>query len=441
MSPAYPSKKRKYRNVYRTQVPTSPWSLMQNYCLVILCGMAFLLCFIMPATGAVTPLWIEPATGGGELSGVFISADGSTIIAGGDQLISLTPDGRKRWTGWSGTSIDISRDGDYILSSKGQVVRLISAAGILIWDKSMDITVTDVSMSPNASRIAAAGGGKVRTMDFNGEGIASNATMAVNHIRIMPAGDQVLITTNKNIQLSNFTLLSEWSDTNATQNLVAVAFDGSSFVTATNSRVRMYNGTGTLLWEKKFSSGNAQALAYSRDASTIVIGMDDNTVQVLHRTGMQVFTANATNWITSVAVSDDGNTIAAGSMDKKVYVYNHAGTQLGTFTTRSAIRFNSVAVTRDGSLIVVVDDSAVYGLSRSSFMPVGTTEETIAGDVPETTEETVPVSATTTRMVITKKPTVPTPYPTESETTESPLPLAVPLLALVFLCLCRSGKK
>jgi hypothetical protein len=128
-------------------------------------------------------------------------------------------------------------------------------------------------------------------------------------------------------------------------------------------------------------------------------------------------------------------------MDKKVYVYNHAGTQLGTFTTRSAIKSNSVAVTKDGSLIVAVDESAVYGLSRSSFMPSGTTEETITGDIPETTGETIPLSPTTTRKVITKKSTLPTPYPPSSETAESPLSPAVPLMALLLLYFHRSEKK
>jgi len=395
----------------------------------------------MPANCAITPDWVVAGPTSGELSGVVISADGSTIIAGGDQIISLTTDGRKRWTGWSGTTLALSSDGDYLLSSKGQVVRLISSDGKLVWEKPMDITITDVAMTQDASVIVATGGGKIRTMDISGKAIASNETMAINHIRVMPSGDRVLFTTNKDVQLSDLTLQLVWSDTNATQNLVAVAADGSSFVTATDNRIRMYNGTGRLLWEKRFSSGNAQALAYSRDGSTIVIGMDDNNLQVLRRNGMQLWTANATNWITSVSVSDDGNTIAAGSLDKKLYVYNHAGTNLGTFTAKSPIRFDSVAVNNDGSLIVVVDGSTVYGFSRSSFMPVVIPGETI--DVPstETTYETTLPPATTARMVTTRKTTIPTPYPTERETPESALPPAVPLAAFLLLYLCRSRKR
>jgi WD40 repeat protein len=412
---------------------------MHKYSLVILCGVALLLGLVGPATCAVTPLWIEHASVGGELSGVVISADGSTIIAGGDQLISLTPEGKKRWTGWSGTCFDISSDGDYILASRGQVVRLISASGTLLWDQSMDIAVKDLSLAPNASLIVATGGGKVRTMTFSGEAIASNATMVVNHLKILPPGDKVLITTNKNIQLSNYTLISEWSDTHSEQNLIGVAGDGSSFVTATYNRVRMYTGNGSLTWDKKFSGGNAETLAYSRDGSTIVIGKDDSTIMVLNHNGILLWEAHASNWITSTAVSDDGSTIAAGSMDKKVYVYTRGGTRLGTFTARSAIKFNSVAITGDGSLIVVVDESAVYGFKRSSFMPDETPEETINEPFPETTRETTAtiLPETTTHKVFTTLPTVPTPYPVESETTEAAIPLAIPLMALGLLLIGR----
>jgi WD40 repeat protein len=404
---------------------------MKYTSLAVLLGVILLLSLVAPATSAVTPLWREPATVGGELSGVIISADGSTIIAGGDQLISLTPEGRKRWTGLSGTCLDISNDGDYILASQGQNVRLISATGTVLWDQSMGISITDLSLAPDASTIVATGGGKVMTITFSGEGIASNASMSVNHLKIMPPGDRVLITTSKNVQLSNFSLLSEWSDANSTQNLIAVAIDGSSFLTASGNRVRKYTGKGNLIWDKKVPGGNAEALAASRDGSMIVIGMDDSSLHVLNSQGLLLWNAYATNWITSVAVSDNGDTIAAGSLDKKLYVFDHDGTKLGNFTTTSAIKFNSVAVTGDGSLIVVVDESAVYGLSRESF-----TRQVIASETTEVTPTPLPVQTARTTRITTRQ----TPYPTTAETPEASLPPAVPLVAMGLLFLCRFRK-
>ena len=413
---------------------------MHNSGLILLCGVALLLLLAGPAACATTPLWIEDATVGGELSGVVISADGSTIVTGGDQLISLTRDGRKRWSGWSGTSLDITSQGDYILTSQGTVVRLISGAGTLLWDKNMEIAVKDISMAPDLSMIAAAGGGKVRTLTFSGEGIASNETLTINQVRIMPSGKQVLVTTSRGALLLDQKLMPEWEDTNSTQNLVAIAPDGSLFVTATSNRVRMYTGNGSLVWDKKYPVGDAQALAWSRDGSTIVLGLTENVV-ALNRNGAQLFMANATDWVTSVAVSDDGNTIAAGSLDKTLYVWNHAGSMLGTFRVKNAIRPNSVAVTGDGQLIVLVAQSAVYAFSRSSFTEGTATNGTVTGTLTETTGETTTptLPLTTTRKITTRATTLPTPYPMESETAEAALPPAVPLAALLLLILCRKG--
>jgi WD40 repeat protein len=415
---------------------------MHSGIFLIVCGV-LLLVLAGPAAGAVTPLWVEPATGGGDLAGVVISADDSTIVAGGAQLICLTREGQKRWTGLSASHLDISRDGDYILTSQGPIVRLVSSDGTLLWEQSLELPVTDLSMVPNASVIAANGGGRLRTMTISGEGIAENTTLAVKHVRVMPSGSRILVTTNRDIQLVSIRIDTVWADTNISQDLIATAPDGSSFVTATGNRIRMYKGNGNITWDKKFTGGDTQALAWSDDGSTIVLGLDDNNVQVLNRDGTQLFVANATNWITSVAVSDDGNTIVAGSLDKKVYVYNHAGTRLGTFAAKSPIRFNSVAVTGDGSLIVVVDNSAVYGLSRSSFIEQKTPSGTITEPTPEMTgeTETTPEPGITTRKVTSRTPTLPTPYPTESETPESALPPVVPAVALGILFLCRAGKK
>jgi WD40 repeat protein len=311
----------------------------------------------------------------------------------------------------------------------------------------MDMVVTDISLAPDASAIAATGGGQIRTMTMAGGPIASNVSMAINHIRITSSGKQIIFTSSSGVQVTNLTLIAKKPDSGIAQDLVEAAEDEASFVTATNGRVRMFNGTGGMVWEQKLPSGNALALAYSRDGSTIVVGMDDSTVHVLNNKGTLLWTANATNWITSVAVSGDGNTIVAGSLDKKVHAFNHAGSRLGIFSAKSPIDPHSVAVTRDGSLIVVVDQTAVYGLLRSAFIPQEIPGETITTPPAETTgetpeETTAPLlTPTTTRKLPTRTFTVPTPYPTGSPTEESDLPPAVLLLALGLLLFTRSGKR
>ena len=167
---------------------------MNYLSIVILCGLFIVTGLPAPVAGAVDPLWTEAATTHGELSGIVISGDGSTIVAGGDQLIALTPDGQKLWTGWSGDNLAISRDGNYILTSQEQTVRMISRSGTLLWDTSLDVPVTDMTMLPDASLIAAGGGSQVRLISASGAALRQNISIPVNHIRLFPEGDQVVIT-------------------------------------------------------------------------------------------------------------------------------------------------------------------------------------------------------------------------------------------------------
>jgi WD40 repeat protein len=409
---------------------------MNGHSLLILCGAVILATVLMPLASAVVPLWTQPATTSGELSCVVVSQDGSTIVAGGDQLIALSREGRKIWTGWSGSRLLISREGKYILTSRDQTFRLFTGTGTMLWDMSLGDYVTEVTMTPDASLIAAGGGNRVRIITTAGSGLRQNSSIPVNHIRFFPAGGQnrffpenngIVITSKNGIQVSNLTLLSDWTDTNMTQDFVEVAADGSSFVTVTNNRVRMYTRSGVLQWDRSFPGGNALAFAYSRDGSLIVIGKDDNTMLVLDHNGTLLWTAQAGHWITSVTVSDNGDTIAAGSMDKTLSVYDRAGVKLGSFSARNPIKSSSVAMSGDGSVIAAVDESAVYGFSRSQFMQPLTAAVT-------TTELTVP--ATPSFPAIPSPP--PQPLQSHPETPQAGASPAVPLVVLLFLVLCCS---
>jgi WD40 repeat protein len=402
---------------------------MNGQCLVILCGVALLAGLLMPAAVAVDPLWTEAATTPGELSCIVISADGSTIVAGGDQLIALSRDGRKLWSGWSGSRLAISRDGKYLVTSRDTTVRLISGTGSMIWDEPLTVPVSELVMLPDASLIAAAGGTRVRLINTTGSGFRQNTSIAASHIRFFPRGDRLVITTKSGIQTSNLTLISEWADTNVSQEFVEVAGNGSTFVTVTNNRVRQYTRAGSLQWERALPGGNALSFAYSRDGSTIVVGRDDNTIEVLDGNGTQLWTAHAGYWVTSVAISDDGNTIAAGSLDKTLGVYGRAGTRLGTSSTKNPIKAGSVAMSGDGSVIAAVDAAAVYGFSRSQFTgPVTTT----------VTAETTPVPLNTTAAIPAATP-VQT-VPSGTGTTRSALSPAVILTAFSLLLICRLKK-
>jgi WD40 repeat protein len=399
---------------------------------VTFCMVLFLLGLLVPAVSATEPLWTYAASTNGELSGVVISADGSTIVAGGDQLVSLSRDGKKRWTGWSGNSLAISRDGNHLFTTRDQTVRMIDGSGTMLWDDSLGVPVSDIDMTPDASLVIFGGGSRIRVMDGSGAGIRYNTTIYISHLRFLSGGDQVVITSKNGVQKSNRTLLIEWGDTNMTQDFLEVPADSSFFVTVTNNRVRKYTADGDLKWDKRLPGGNALAFALSRDGSTIVVGRDDNTVTALDSKGKELFSDTAGHWITSVAVSDDGNTIACGSIDKTLLVYGRDGTKLGSFSAKNPFKARSVAVSADGSFIAATDGSSVYGFSRDQFTRPVATAVTTRISVQGTTIPPTPAA--------TNLPTLP-PIARSPTTIPEPVPLYIPLLACGAFLLFRERDK
>jgi WD40 repeat protein len=306
-----------------------------------------------------------------ELSTVALSHDGSTIIAGGDQLIVLQPDGTKLWSAWSGTLLDVSDNGNYIVTSQGQTVRLFNRQGIMLWDRPLGETVTDLSLSPDAAMVAAGGGITVQSWYNSGSGLGKNLTETVHDIKISPVKDQIIVTTSKALRSFNLSYVPNWFDDSISPGTVELSGDGTGIVIPNGNHIRMYHGSGTLLLDRAFPGGTIISLAYSRDGSTIVAGRDDGTVIVLGREGTLLWTGKAGYWVTSVCVSDDGSTIATGSIDNQIHVFDRQGTVLGSFLTQGPVKSRSVAVSGDGSLVVAVDTSAVYGFSRSRLtLPV-----------------------------------------------------------------------
>lgn len=402
-----------------------------------LLGIALLFLVLVPAGQAVDPLWIVPSSPGEELSVVAVARDGSTIVAGGDQLIVLNREGKKLWSGWSGTTLDVSADGSYILTSQGQNVRLFTREGIRLWDQSPGGTVTDVSMSPDAQLIVAGGGNVVQSWYNSGAGLGRNTTERVHDIKLSPVKDQIIVSTSKELRGYNLSYVPDWYDDTISPGDIECSGDGTAIVIPNGNHIRMYHGSGTLLWEHAFPGGEIISLAYSRDGSTIVAGRDDTTVLVIDRNGTLLFTGNAGYWVTSVGVSDNGSTIATGSIDNRIQLYDRQGTLLGAYTTKNPVKSRSVAVSGDGSLIVAVDSSEVYGFSRSQF-PAGGPDG--AGNISMVTAEgtmtpviTVPVETTISRMATIPAGTTPA--------AASPSPGFPPVLAVLILALIIVARK
>lgn len=366
--------------------------------LVIFFATVMVLCAVVPFVQAAGPQWTVTASQGVDLSSVAISADGSTIVAGGDQLIVLSPDGDRLWTGWSGTAVDLSGDGSYILTAQGTSVRLFNRAGTKLWDQYFGTAVADVSIAPDATLIAAGGGGTIETWYNSGVGLGINTTGVpadtVRHVRISPAKDQVIVTTSGALRSFNISCVQNWYNDTISPDLVEMSADGNGFVIPVGNHVRLYHSSGTRLWDTAIPGGNVISLAYSRDGSTIIVGRDDGTTGALDANGTILWVKKTGYWATSVGVSANGSVIAVGSLDKNLYMFDRKGDLLGSYQASGPIHSNSVAVSGDGSLIVVVDGSDVYGFSTpqlpGAVVPGGTSAVAATSPAPAATPDLLP---------------------------------------------------
>ena len=64
-------------------------------------------------------------------------------------------------------------------------------------------SVTDISITPDGLMIAAGSGTFVKSWYNSGAGLGSNTTIQVKHIRISPAKDQIIVTTETALRSFN----------------------------------------------------------------------------------------------------------------------------------------------------------------------------------------------------------------------------------------------
>jgi len=407
-------------------------------------GIVLLTCITITVAQAVEPLWIVNTSPGIELKSVSISADGSLIVAGGDQLVGISRDGKKLWAGWDGELVEIDRDGKYIVTSYGSIVRLFDSDGANLWERSFTDSVTDISITPDGLMIAAGSGTVVKSWYNSGAGLGSNTTSRIKHLSISPAKDQIVVTTGNTLRSFNLSYVPFWTDDEVSPDLVEISSDGTHLVTASGNWIWFHHSSGTRIWEKHIQGGSILSLAFSRDGSIIVAGQDDNTITVLDSDSNVLWTAQAGNWVTDVGVSDNGSVIVAGSMDKNLYVFDRKGTLLGTFSATGVFKSHSVGISGDGARIVAVDGADVYGFSGSQFsrpIPTGTPGTAIIPSAVQPNKTLTPVT-THTLIVTSPSGTVQTVVPLMSATTQkSGLPWILSLIPIAVIAFIRQKRR
>jgi WD40 repeat protein len=407
-------------------------------------GIVLLTCITITVAQAVEPLWIVNTSPGLELKTVSISADGSLIVAGGDQLVGITREGKKLWAGWDGELVEINRDGKYILTSQGPFIRLFDSAGASLWDQRFPDTVTDISITPDGLMIAAGSGTDVKSWYNSGAGLGSNTTSRIKHLRISPTKDQIVVTTGNALRSFNVSYVPFWTDDEVSPDLIEMSADGTHLVTASGNWIWYHHGSGNRIWEKHIQGGSILSLAFSRDGSIIVAGQDDNTITVLDSDGNILWTAQTGNWVTSVRVSDNGSVIVAGSMDKNLYVFDRKGTPLGTFQASGVFKSRSVGISGDGSRIVAADGINVYGFSRSQFSRPPPTATSVATIIPAVIppDKTLTRVTTETLMITSPSVTVQTVVPPIPATTQkSGVPWILSLVPIAVIAFIRQKRR
>ncbi len=342
-------------------------------------------------------------------SGVSLTPDASLVYSGGSQLLVRSWDGTFHWGGQPGFIAAMSADGNYVVTSSGSTVTLLNSSGTQLWSRNMDGQIRAVAVSPNGSFVISADDkGNYNSWGYNGDFYGRNRTDPVKRLAVSPAGDLVVVTTEAGIRYFTPALNPVWTDNRpgSLDDLIVISSDGSTVITAGGSRISSHTDTGAINWQANVADGAINDVACNEDCSIIIAGTQDNTVLAVDRYGKTHWTFPTGQWATAVASSRSGSVIAAGANDGTVFILDHGGNLLTRRTFDMRIQPRSVAVSSDGSRIVVADQYNLYGLDLIGTAAAGSGSDTIFvaptlnpvvhTSTPSTTATTAPVITGTT---------------------------------------------
>jgi WD40 repeat protein len=379
------------------------------------------------AAASLAHAWKEPPIADGSFFDVMFSADGSTVYAGGNQMLVRSWDGTNRWGGRAGTVATMSSDGNYVVSAAGNLIQVLDRNGTVYWIRASGAPIRAVAISANGSLIISADDmGDIHSWTENGESWGLNRSDLVKQIAVSPSQRFVVVTTVVGLKYLKPDMTPFWSDnkSGSLDSFIAISADSSTIITSGENRVSSHTKRGILNWMKDVTQEPIIDMACSEDCTTIVFGSQDGNVWVLDQQGNVLWTYPAGSWINGVGVSRDGSIIAAGALDGNLYILNHYGNLLAKTKTESIIQQRSVAVSGDGKRVVVADQLALYGYDLLGEQDL-TSEETLTPEPlfpvtsPTPEKTTLPITLPTTKV------------PTLPGTTGTPKSALSPFLAFV----------
>jgi len=386
--------------------------------------------------------WKERPVGDGSFSGVLFSSNGSTVYAGGNQILVRSWNEEKRWGGLSGTFATMSADGSRVISAIDNSIRVFDNSGQEMWTRKEGGPFRAVAISGDGSLIIGAdNNGYIHSYKTNGERWGRNKTHLVKKIAISPSKSLVVVISDMGLKFFSPDMDQIWVDnrTGSLDSFIAFSTDSSTVITSGDTIVSSFTNSGELNWRKDVTQNAIIDMACSDDCTSIVLGSQDGNVLNLNKQGEIRWTYPAGSWINGVGVSHDGSVIAA-AFDRTLYILDKDGNLLTNTKTDTLIQQRSVAVSRDGKRIVVADQGALYGfdlfwepdvISKETITPASLSPTTISTPIPvkTTLPETVPSTIVTTLPETTSTP--------KSALTQFPIIIA--LAGLLFMVTRRNN--
>ncbi|MHC5775663.1 nSTAND1 domain-containing NTPase [Nostoc sp.] len=326
------------------------------------------------------------------VSSVAISADGETIVSGGNdgtvrlwnlqgQTLAEPLRGHEGYV----SSVAISADGETIVSGGYDgTVRLWNLQGQTLAEplRGHEGSVNSVAISADGETIVSGGNdGTVRLWNLQGqtlaeplrghEGYVSSVAISADGETIVSGGNDGTV---RLWNLQGQTLAEPLRGHKGVVYSVAISANGQTIVSGGNDRtVRLWNLQGQTLAEPlRGHEGSVMSVAISADGQTIVSGADDGTVRLWNLQGQTLAEPlrGHQGWVYSVAISADGQTIVSGGDEGTVRLWNLQGQTLAEPLRGHEDGVYSVAISADGQTIVSGGDDGTVRLWNLQGLPL-----------------------------------------------------------------------
>jgi hypothetical protein len=319
---------------------------------------------LLPAASpALDPAW--SAAGGGT---VALSADGDSLLSGGESFALYDAAGNAVWRGFGGSSaqagtgiaapLALTADGMYSVIGTNGGLLYVDRNQRVFWEDPKYRPIGSIALSNDENYIASVADGKVSVYTRGGDLVWRNSTYGdVQTVGISRAGLLTVAGAKDTIHAYNQTGFEIWNFSAPGTHGVKLSPADSDIVVASDYTLLFLHPSGNLLW-RNYTGAEIRDFAISGDGSTLAAGNQEGRLVLLGRDGKDIWTRDLGTWVNAVALSYDGSLVAAGGIDRKVRLFDRSGNQLFEYTTNGIVK--GVAIASDGSALAAGSDMVYY---------------------------------------------------------------------------------